>query len=220
MSFLPYGQLGMDGANAAAAALAERPEMLSDALKDMLSVSGVTVVADLPAGPSSTLAAALRHAALMVVPLVPDPASVSQVPAIEAGRFGGVGAANGLQSSQLRYVINKWGMPGRLASAIGQGCVQQLSGRLLGAVRYDEAVPESLAAQRLLGDFAPTLDAARDMAGLAAAIMAQIAAFRITNPVAELSQKRPQPLRNTQSLSSLADILPGSRPPFGQKANR
>ena len=220
VSFLPYGQLGMDGANAAAAALAERPEMLSDALKDMLSVSGVTVVADLPAGPSSTLAAALRHAALMVVPLVPDPASVSQVPAIEAGRFGGVGAANGLQSSQLRYVINKWGMPGRLASAIGQGCVQQLSGRLLGAVRYDEAVPESLAAQRLLGDFAPTLDAARDMAGLAAAIMAQIAAFRITNPVAELSQKRPQPLRNTQSLSSLADILPGSRPPFGQKANR
>jgi cellulose synthase operon protein YhjQ len=220
VSFLPYGQLGMDGANATAAALSERPDMLSDALQDMLSVSGVTVVADLPPGPSSTLAAALRHATLLVVPVLPDPSSVAQVPAVEGGRFGGVGSANGFDSKRLRYVINKWGMPGRLAGPIGQGIVQQLTGRLLGAVRYNEAIPEALAAQRLLGDFAPMTDAARDVTGLAAAIAAQIQAFRVPEPVAIMPQARAQTLRNTHPLSSLAEILPGSRPTVAQKANR
>lgn len=220
VSFLPYGQLGMDGANAAVAALIERPEMLAEAMADMLSVSGVTVVADLPAGPSPALAAVLRYTDLLVVPLLPDPASVAQVPAIESGRFAGAGASGAFDPARLRFVINQWGVPGRLSGAIAQGAVQQLSARLLGAVRYDDAVPEAVAAQRLLGDFAPTTNAARDIAGMAAAIVAQIEASRMAPRESQGISGRPRPLRNTHVLTSLADIMPRSRPTVAQKADR
>ena len=232
VSFLPYGQLGMDGANAAEAALAERPEMLSSAMADMLSVAGVTVVADLPAGPSQALSAVLRHADLVVTPILPSPASVAQVPALEAGRFAGLGAPGGLEPARLRFVINQWGAPGRLAGAIAQGAVQQLAARLLGAVRYDEAVPDACAAQRLVGDFAPASTAAQDLAGLTAAITAEIAAQRAAaqptagRPTAGIeargglgSVRSPQ-LRNVSPLISLAEILPKSRSTVAQKANR
>jgi len=224
VSFLPYGQLGMDGANAAAAALVERPEILALAVADMLSVSGVTVVADLPAGASPAMAAVLRHTDLLVVTLLPDPASVAQAPAIEAGRFAGIATPHGFAANKLRFVINQWGRPGRLSAAIGQGAAQQLAPRLLGAVRYDEAVPEAIAAQRLLGDFAPTTDAARDMAGLAGAIIACIEGGRAprSEPMAKSSTdpERSKTLRSAHVLTSLAEILPQTRSTVAERADR
>lgn len=230
VSFLPFGQLGMDGANAVNAALLERPEMLSSAVADMLSVSGVTVVADFPAGPSASLAALLRLTDLLVVPLLPTASSVAQVPAIEGGRFAGVGAgaAAYLPAEKLRFVINQWGMPGKLAGPIAQGASQQLAGRLLGAVRHDEAVPEACAAQRLLGDFAPASAAAADMAGLTGAIVAQIEAQHVSrsgdahssSATNAAANTRSQQLRNAHGLISLAEIHHKPRETVAQKAHR
>ncbi len=220
VSFLPYGQLGMDGANATNVALMEHPEMLAVAVADMLSIAGVTVVVDLPGGPSPALAVVSKQADLVVVPILPDPASVAQLPAVEAGRFAGVGSDGGLDAGRLRFVINQWGKPGQLAAAIGKGAVQQLGQRLLGAVRYDQAVPEAGAAQRLLFDFAPTTDAACDMAGLAAAIVAQIQNAKRPAEDSNVAPTRPKPLRNHHVLSSLAEIMPRSRSTVAQKADR
>ena len=220
VSLLPYGQLGMDGANAAEAALIERPDMLGTAVADMLSVSGVTVVADLPSGPSPAMAAVLRHTDVLVVPVLPSPASVAQLPAIEAGRFAGTGSTAAFDAARLWFVINQWGAVGRLAGLIAQGAAQQLAPRLLGAVRYDEAVPEAAAAQRLLGDFAPGCVAAQDMASLATTIVGRIDAARAPQVETEASSTRSQQLRNTTPFTSLAELLPKSRSTVAQKANR
>ncbi len=221
VSFLPYGQLGMDGANANSASLIEQPEMLGTAVADMLSVSGVTVVADLPAGASPALAAILPHANIVIVPLLPHPASVAQLPAIEGGRFAGGGSQavvkSRLEAGKLRVLMNQWGAPGKLAGIIAQGVSQQMAGRLFGAIRYDEVVPEAAAAQRLLGDFAPASPAAQDMAGLAAAIVAQI------NDTSRDRQPTPgqsQQLRNAYGLTSLAEIMPQTQSPVALKADR
>lgn len=210
----------MDGANATSAALAANPDMLSRAVRDMLAVSGVTVVADLPAGHSPAMAAVLAATDLLVVPVMPEPSSVAQMPAIESGRFAGIGSVGGFDAGKLRFVINQWGIPGRLAEAIGQGAAQQLKSRLLGAVRHDPAVPEAVAAQRLLCDFAPTTDAARDMAGLAAAIVAQIEGFRRAADAEVAPAGRPSTLRTAHVLTSMADLLPRSRSTVAQKADR
>lgn len=219
VSFLPYGQLGMDGANANNALLIEQPEMLGRAVADMLSVTGVTIVADLPAGASAALSAVLPHADIVIVPLLPQPACVAQMPAIEAGRFAGSGAPNGLEVGKLRLLMNQWGAPGKLAGIIAQGVAQQLAGKLLGAIRYDEVVPEAAAAQRLLGDFAPASDAAHDMAGLAAAIVAQINATRRAREDMP-APGRAQQLRNAYGLTSLAENLSQTQSSVAQKADR
>jgi cellulose synthase operon protein YhjQ len=219
VSFLPYGQLGMDGANANNASLIEQPEMLGTAVADMLAVSGVTVVADLPAGASAAMSAVLPYADLVVVPLLPHPASVAQLPAIEAGRFAGTGGPNGLEVGKLRLLMNQWGAPGKLAGIIAQGVAQQLAGRLLGAIRYDEVVPEAAAAQRLLGDFAPSSNAALDMAGLASAIVTQINSTSRAGEDAPVGG-RSQQLRNAYGLTSLAEIMPQPHSSVVRKADR
>jgi len=211
VSFLPFGHVGLDGANAASMALAERPEQLDAALVDMLSGDDVIVIADMPAGSSPALAAVLRRADLAVVPLLPNPASVAQVPSIEAGRFAGAGALGGFDWTRFRFAINQWDMPGNLTSQIGQGVAQQLAGRMLGVVHFDEAVPEAAAAQRLLSDFAPAARVVQDMTQLAGAILTKIESGRSRSELA---------LEARSKLKRFANDLLHSQSTVAQKVGR
>jgi cellulose synthase operon protein YhjQ len=203
VSFLPFGHVGLDGAVAVASAMAERPDMLAVAARDMLSVTGVIVVVDLPAGASAQLAAILPYADLLAVPLQPDPASVAQLPCIEAGRFAGT-----FPPTRTAFVLNRWAGPGRLSATIGEGMRRHLGERLLAGVRHDDAVPEAAAAQRLVADMAPSSAAAQDLTNLAAIVLQR------------LRNVRPLAANVLPALSSLADTRPMSRPTVAQDAYR
>jgi cellulose synthase operon protein YhjQ len=203
VSFLPFGHVGLDGAVSVATATAERPDMLAVALRDMLSMTGIIVVVDTPGGASSALAATLPYTDLLAVPVLPTPANAAQLPAIEAGRFGG-----SLPAGRQMFVINQWGAPGRLSGAVGEGVRRHLGARLLGAVRYDEAVPEAGAAQRMVCDMAPHAVAATDLINLSASILQR------------LRSVRPLAANVLPAFSALTDQNLPSRPPVAQDAYR
>lgn len=203
VSFLPFGHVGLDGAVSVAAAAAERPDMLAVALRDMLSMTGIIVVIDTPAGASAALAATLPYTDLLAVPLLPSPACAAQLPAIEAGRFGGA-----LPAGKQIYVMNQWGAPGRLSGAIGEGIRRHLGQRLIGAVRHDEAVPEAGAAQRMVSDMAPHSAAAEDLTALSASILQR------------LRDVRPLAANVLPAFAALSEPTTLSRPHVAQDAYR
>ncbi len=177
VSFLPHGLVGLDGANSLSQALASAPDSLASAVRDMLAIPNVTVVADLPSGPSPALAAILPLTRLMIVPLLPDPACMAQIPVIESGRFGGNPASSGpatLPSERVALILNQLDVRTRLKRAISDAAVLHFGQRLIGTVRYDELVPEAMAAQRLIADLSPECGPAHDIAAVAASILTRL----------------------------------------------
>jgi cellulose synthase operon protein YhjQ len=177
VSFLPHGQVGLDGANAITQALGSSSELLADPVREMLGVPDVTVLADLPSGPSPAFAALLSLTDLLVVPLLAEPVSMAQLPGIESGRFSGGPAGAGqpvLAHNKVAFVLNQADPRGRLGRAIVDAAVLHLGHRLLGIVHRDEHVPEAIAAQRLLVETMPDCRAARDMTAVAKVIATRV----------------------------------------------
>jgi cellulose synthase operon protein YhjQ len=170
VSFLPFGQVGLEGAIGVTQSLIEQRDHLGAAVQDMLTHHGVVIVADLPAGPQPALAALLPYIDLLVLPLLPVAAHAAQLPAVLGGRFAG-----SLPESRIGFVVNQWDMPGKLSRVVGQGMLAHLDRRVIGVVRHDDTVPEAAAAQRLLADMAPHSPATEDIAQLAASILQVVA---------------------------------------------
>jgi cellulose synthase operon protein YhjQ len=207
VSFLPFGQVGLDGAVSVATSLAERGDQIGTALRDMLAHSGVIVLADLPAGATAALAAVLPHADLLVLPLLPVPAHAAQLPGILAGRFAG-----SLPTERIGFVLNQWDMPGKLSRTIGEGMLAHLDRRVIGVIRYDDKVPEAAASQRLLADMAPHTPAADDIAQCAASIL-QI--------VSEIGRSlRPHPAAVLPAFAALTQAPVPNRPHVAQDIRR
>jgi cellulose synthase operon protein YhjQ len=178
VSYLPHGLVGLEGANAIQQALAADPAVLARPIREMLSLPDVTVVADLPSGPSATLAAILPLTDLLVVPFLVDAVSMSQLPAIESGRFtGGLGehGGPGLQAERVAFVLNQLDVRTRLGRATADTAVLHLGTRLLGVVHRDEHVPEAIAAQRLVVDATPEARASQEITAVAQAVAARLA---------------------------------------------
>ncbi len=177
VSYLPHGHVGLDGANAIAQALVANPDILTAPVREMLSISDVTVVADLPAGFSPALSAILPVTDLLVVPFLADAVSMSQLPMVESGRFtGGFGQDGraGLPPDRVAFVLNQLDVRTRLGRATADTAVLHLGTRLLGIVHRDEHVPDAVAAQRLVVDVTPEARASREIAAVASAIAARL----------------------------------------------
>ena len=174
---MPHGQVGLDGANAITQALASAADLLANPVREMLGMTDVTVVADLPAGPSPALAALLPLITLMIVPLLAQPSALAQLPGIESGRFGGgmgragVGAAD---SGRVAYIVNQLDVRVPLGRAIADAAVLHLGIRLLGVVHRDEQVPEAAAAQRLVVESMPDTPAAQQIAAIARGVTSRL----------------------------------------------
>jgi cellulose synthase operon protein YhjQ len=169
VSFLPHGQVGLEGANAIGQALGASPELLAAPVREMLGMPDVLVVADLPAGPSPAFAAIAPLIDLLVMPLRGDPLCMAQLPGVESGRFtGGTGAVgnSGIAPDRVAFILNQVDVRTRLGRAIADTAVLHLGTRLLGIVHRDETVPESIAAQKLVVEAAPEGRAAQDIAAL------------------------------------------------------
>jgi cellulose synthase operon protein YhjQ len=163
--YLPYGQSGVDGANAISRAIADNPELLVASIRDMLTNPGLIVVADMPPGPTPVLSALVPHADLVAVVLLVDAASLAQIPAIEGGRaYGSVAPA------RLGFVLNQLDIRTRLGRASGDSASRHLGSRLLGVVYRDENVCEAIASQKMVGEYAPASKAAKDIRALTVTI--------------------------------------------------
>lgn len=163
--YLPYGQTGVDGANAVSLAVAANPELLVASIRDMLANPGLTVVADMPPGPTPVLSALIPHADLMAVVLLVDAASLAQIPAIESGRAYGT-----VPPGRLGFILNQLDIRTRLGRASGDSAARHLGNRLLGVVYRDENVPEAIASQKMVAEYAAGSKAAKDIGALSATI--------------------------------------------------
>lgn len=205
-SFLPFGQVGLEGAVTVAQALAERPEMLTLALADMLAIDDVLVIVDLPAGASLAMAAVLPYTDLLLVPVLPDPASIAQIRAVEAGRFAG--GARGIDPQRISFVLNRSDAPGAQTWLLADSLRQHLGARLAGEVRHDDMVIEALLARRLVVESHPQANAARDIVALAVSLQQRLKAHHLLR------------LHPSHAMAALAAFSPLSRSHAAQEFDR
>jgi cellulose synthase operon protein YhjQ len=208
VSFLPYGQVGLEGANAASQAMLERPEMLTQALRDMLGMSGVTILVDLPAGPSPAMSAVLPYADLMLVPLLPDPSCVAQMRMVDGGRFAG--GAKGFDPSRMAFVLNRCDSPGHFTPLLADAMRQHLGHRILGSVCHDDRVVEAMLARGLL---APVASGAETVSHSAAGDIAELA----VSVQQRLNAQHPLTIH---AMAALAELSPLSRHHVAQEVTR
>lgn len=178
VGLLPHGRVGMDATLQQATEFAQHPEILAAPVRDMLSDPSVIVVADLPPGTTSALAALVPLTDLMVTVLLVDAMSLAQIPLVESGRFYGSSTANALAADRMGYVLNQFDPRTRLGRACHEAAVRHFQHRLLGVVYRDENVPEAVAAQQLVSDYVPHSKAATDINALTRAIAGRLAPTR------------------------------------------
>jgi MinD-like ATPase involved in chromosome partitioning or flagellar assembly len=76
---------------------------------------------------------------------------------------------------RIGFVVNQIDMRSRLSRAAAEAAERHLGERLLGRVYRDEHVPEALARQSSVADYAPASKAAQDMTAIALKIVAAVA---------------------------------------------
>ena len=153
------------------AAVTADPDLLLQPLRDILATPEIWLVADTAPGPSPLLEALLRCTDLLVTVLLTDAASVSLIPSLERGGMlaDEWAAQAGVPS---RFVLNQFDPRTRLGGVILDAARQHLGDRLLGVVYRDEHVAESIAAQKLLADYASASKATHDIAAIARGVLA------------------------------------------------
>ena len=163
VGLIAHGALDLRGALDLAAALDGDGDLLAAPMRDMLSDPGLTVVADLPPGPSQALAVLAPMSTMVIGILQAEAISAALVPEIESGRFLGTGTMAALLAGRLRVVLNAVDLNSRLSRASAEAVARHLGFRMLGAVSREESVAEALACQRLILDHAPDSRAASDL---------------------------------------------------------
>ncbi|UFN47306.1 AAA family ATPase [Roseomonas sp. OT10] len=173
---LPYGASDMTGALGLDVALERQPQLLTGPVRALLADGALTIVADMPPGPSQALAALAPIADMIVCVLAAEPMSAALVPEIESGRFLGGGVAGTAAGQRLRVVVNAVNLDSNLSRSAAEAVARHVGWRLLGAVGREEVVAEALACQRLVLDHAPHSRAAADLREVTAAINETLAA--------------------------------------------
>ena len=174
ISLLPHGHATFAQTFAINADLISRPELLIAPLRDILQDPGVVIIADTPPGPgvaSSVITAIIDY---MVVVLLSDAASIVQLPKIDGkGMYRGA-SGTPIPIERIGFVVNQIDMRSRLSRAAAEAAERHLGPRLLGRVYRDEHVPEALARQSSVADYAPASKAAQDMTAIALKIVERV----------------------------------------------
>ena len=180
IALLAHGHATFAQTFAINADLIGRPELLIAPLRDILQDPQVVIIADTPPGPgvaSSVVAAIVDY---MVVVLLSDAASIVQLPKIDSrGMYRGT-SGTPFPIERIGFVVNQIDMRSRLSRAAAEAAERHLGGRLLGRVYRDEHVPEALARQSSVADYAPASKAAQDMTAIALKIVEGVARSRDT----------------------------------------
>jgi cellulose synthase operon protein YhjQ len=175
ISLLPHGHATFAQTFAINADLIALPDLLIAPLKDLLRDPEIVIIADTPPGPgvaSSVVAAIVDY---MVVVLLSDAASIVQLPKIDGrGMYRGA-SGTPFPVERIGFVVNQIDMRSRLSRAAAEAAERHLGARLLGRVYRDEHVPEALARQSSVTDYAPASKAAQDMTAIALKIVEAVA---------------------------------------------
>ena len=167
ISLLPHGHATFAETFTINSDLIARPDLLIAPLRDILLDPKVVVIVDTPPGPgvaSSVITAIVDY---MVVVLLSDAASIVQLPKIDGkGMYRGA-SGTPYPIEKIGFVVNQIDMRSRLSRAAAEAAERHLGARLLGRVYRDEHVPEALARQTSVGDYAPASKAAQDMNAIA-----------------------------------------------------
>jgi cellulose synthase operon protein YhjQ len=161
--FLPFGELDELQRAAFGKRLGEDPEWLANRLDEIAMPDHTLALVDTPRLPSIYAQQAIAAADLVIAVVAADASCYAKLPALRRSI-----AASGKLAATY-YVVNFADAARRLHNDIIAVLRMDLGERLLPYfIHHDEAVPESLASNRGLADYAPHGQAAHDMQGLAA----------------------------------------------------
>lgn len=210
LMLLPHGAMPLRASLEQALMLEQDPGLLHQPLREMLADPNLTVIADLPPGPSQVLALTAPLAAVIVTVLRSEAISAAMLGEVESGRFLGHGTVTALFANRLHFVLNGVAMQSRLSRTAAEAVAQHLGPRLLGAVSQDESLAEALAQMRPLREVAPASAAARDLQHIAQAL-AVLSQGPVAEPAVHPAAAFPQP---PFTPPSLAQPQPAP-PPYG-----
>ena len=135
-------------------------DTMVDRLLQRARVSDAVIVVDLAGGDHATLDRLMPEAKLHLCVVSPDPGCIALLPRM----------LDGLDATPTRFVINKADDRIRLRRDAAAFLRTTLQDGVIGVVRRDEAVPESLALIEPLSSHAPASAALADMNTLAGAV--------------------------------------------------
>ncbi|MCK0536575.1 cellulose biosynthesis protein BcsQ [Alcanivorax quisquiliarum] len=136
------------------------PGFLRARLATLQRTPGALVLIDLPSGYSAALPAVAGVAQVRLTLLQADPGSIALLPLLQDKRYYGDAAAAG---SVHRLLLNKVDNRTRLGREISEFMQREHGRDLIGQVHEDSFVPEAAAQQRLIGQYATSSRAARDV---------------------------------------------------------
>jgi cellulose synthase operon protein YhjQ len=171
---LPHGHATFAQTFSINADLISRPELLIAPLRDILQDPDVIIIADTPPGPGVAFSVIASIVDYMVVVLLSDAASIVQLPKIDGREMYSGASGTPFPVERIGVVINQIDMRSRLSRAAAEAAERHLGGRLLGRVYRDEHVPEALARQSSVADYAPASKAAQDMTAIAVKILGAV----------------------------------------------
>jgi cellulose synthase operon protein YhjQ len=175
ISLLPHGHATFAQTFAINADLISQPELLLGPLQDILKDPGVVIIADTPPGAAVASSVITSIVDYMIVVLLSDAASIVQLPKIDGkGMYRGA-SGTPFPMERIGFVVNQIDMRSRLSRAAAEAAERHLGARLLGRVYRDEHVPEALARQSSVADYAPASKAAQDMTAIALKVVAAVA---------------------------------------------
>ena len=157
---LPYGDVTEAQRERFEEKLAKDPHFLRRGLDTVLNYPGLVIVADFPPGPGAALKAISSLAAMHLVVMLADTASVSLLPQVENNRMTGQPLNN--QSGHY-FVLNQSDNRRNISRDVTAFMQQRLGDSLLGVVHRDESVAEANASQQSVYDFSPASAAAFDI---------------------------------------------------------
>ena len=147
---LPYGSSEPRKVLETGMALLDRPELLTNPVREMLDDPATIVIVDTPPGPSAALSALSMLADLVIVVLLADAGSASLIPQIISGQIYGRGTMATRMAERTVVLMNQVELDSPLSAAVLNSAAHAFGSRLLGAVCRDDALAEALAHRRLL----------------------------------------------------------------------
>jgi len=162
---LPFGAVSAAECLRMQAFVGERPGWVCGQLEPFFEYSDLIMLADMPPGPSCYDAALEPVAGFHIVALLADAMSLAILPRLQVGIARG-GSRN-VASSQIGYVLNQVDQRRQLNRDVLALTRDVLGERLYGTIHHDEAVPEAVACQLPVLDYAPDCVASQDLAELA-----------------------------------------------------
>jgi cellulose synthase operon protein YhjQ len=160
--FVPFGELDEAQRAAFAEGLGENPAWLRNRIDQIDMPANALTLIDTPRLPSIYAQQAIAAADIVIAVVAADASCYAKLPALRRS------IASSAKLDAAHYVVNFADAARRLHNDIVALLRLDLGERLLPYfIHHDEAVPESLASNRCLADYAPHGQAAHDLQGLA-----------------------------------------------------